>query len=75
MRYDIGNILNFYAITQVGIIGFCWGGKVSTLASTEFPSIKVAELVHSSSVSAEIIETGDTPMYLFSCLDDPDMVR
>jgi len=74
----VGNILDYYerfhGITEVGIFGFCWGGKVSTLASTDFPLIKVAGLVHPSSVTEEMIEAADTPMYLFPCLDDPDMV-
>ncbi len=72
------NILAYYeetyGITEVGIFGFCWGGKVSAMASIELPGVKVAGLVHPSSVTNEMILEVKNPMYLFPCLDDPDMV-
>jgi len=78
VQYDVQNILSHYASTQgiseAGIFGFCWGGKISTLAATQLPQIKAAGLVHPSSVTNDMAYDVQAPMYLFPCLDDPDMV-
>jgi len=76
---DVRNILSYYQLSHgigdVGIFGFCWGGKISTLAASQMPQIKAAGLVHPSTVTNEMANDVQAPMYLFPCLDDPDMVR
>lgn len=79
VQYDVREIIRFYKdkenTTQFGIFGFCWGGKISTLAASQMPEIKVAGLVHPSSVTLDMMDDVHAPMYLFPCLDDPDMVE
>lgn len=78
VQYDIRNIINHYSseqgISRYGIFGFCWGGKISTMAATHVPEIKAAGLVHPSSVTNDMAQNVQAPMYLFPCLDDPDFV-
>jgi len=77
VQYDVRNILSYYQLSHgigdVGIFGFCWGGKISTLAASQMTQIKAAGLVHPSSVTNEMANDVQAPMYLFPCLDDPDM--
>lgn len=78
VQYDVQRIIDYYwttfGIKEVGIFGFCWGGKISTLAASQMPGIKAAGLVHPSSVTIDMAQDVRAPMYLFPCLDDPDMV-
>lgn len=78
VQFDVQNILDFYwttyGVKEVGIFGFCWGGKISTLAASQMPRIMAAGLVHPSSVTNDMAEDVHAPMYLFPCLDDPDML-
>lgn len=62
-------------ITEVGIFGMCWGGKVATLAATYVDGIKAAGLVHPSSVNNSEADGVRVPMYLLPTKDEPDMVQ
>ena len=61
-------------VSSFGIYGFCWGGKISTQAATDLPEIKVAALVHPSSVTTEEANGVNAPMYLLPSMNEPDMV-
>ncbi|CAL8122785.1 unnamed protein product [Orchesella dallaii] len=78
VKYDILTVINAFQtrenITEVGIFGMCWGGKISTLAATEIPEIKAAGLVHPSSVSNSEADGVKAPMYLLPSSGEPDML-
>jgi len=78
VKWDIHTVINAFAtrenITEVGIIGTCWGGKVATLAATEIDEIKVAGLVHPASVNNSEVDGVRAPMYLMPTKDEPDML-
>ncbi|CAL8122783.1 unnamed protein product [Orchesella dallaii] len=78
VKYDIMNVINSFQsrenITEVGIFGMCWGGKVAVLASTEVAEIKVAGLVHPSSVNNSEADGVKVPMYLLPTANEPDMI-
>jgi len=78
VKYDINTVINAFAtrdnITEVGIFGMCWGGKISTLAATEIDEIKVAGLVHPSSVNNSEADGVRAPMYLLPSRSEPDML-
>jgi dienelactone hydrolase len=78
VKYDIATVINAFQsrenITEVGIFGMCWGGKVATLAATEVREIKVAGLVHPSSVNNSEADGVRVPMYLLPTKDEPDML-
>lgn len=61
-------------ITEIGIFGLCWGGKVSTLTVTQLDGVKAAVLVHPSWVENTEAEGVKSPMYLLPSMDEPDMV-
>jgi len=78
VKYDIQTVVNEFSlrenITEVGIFGMCWGGKVATLAATESAGIKVAGIVHPSSVANSEATGVRVPMYLMPTNDEPDML-
>jgi len=78
VQWDIKTVINAFAtrdnITEVGIFGMCWGGKVATLASTFVDEIKVAGLVHPSSVNNSEVDGVKNPMYLLPSQNEPDMI-
>ncbi|ODM97711.1 putative AIM2 family protein C30D10.14 [Orchesella cincta] len=78
VKFDLINVMNEFKtrdnITEVGIFGMCWGGKISTLAATELPEIKVAGLVHPSSVVTAEANGVKAPMYLLPSANEPDML-
>lgn len=78
VKYDVATVINSFQsrdnISEVGIFGMCWGGKVATLAATEIDEIKAAGLVHPSSVSNSEADGVRAPMYLCPTKDEPDMV-
>jgi len=78
VKWDILNVMNSFKtsdnITEVGIFGMCWGGKVATLAATEITSLKAAVLVHPSSVANTEADFVQVPMSLCPSKDEPDML-
>jgi len=61
-----------------GIFGWCWGGKVSTLASSDNDlkgNLSAAGLVHPVFVTNDEAPGVQVPMYLMPSRDEPDMVR
>jgi len=78
VKHDIQTVINAFAtrdnITEVGIFGMCWGGKVATLAATELDEIKVAGLVHPASVNNSEADGVRVPMYLLPTSNEPDML-
>lgn len=78
VKPDLINILNHYeqqGVQEFAIFGFCWGGKVSTLASTELGDrFKASGLVHPSSVTTGEAQGVQIPMYLMPSSNDLDMV-
>jgi len=78
VKWDVMNVIEEFRsrdeITEVGIFGMCWGGKVATLAATEIDEIKVAGLVHPASVANSEADGVRAPMYLIPTKDEPDML-
>jgi len=78
VKDDTLAIINHYKttenITDFGIFGFCWGGKVAVQASTDIPELKAAGLVHPASVLNEEAEGVQVPMYLLPTANEPNML-
>lgn len=78
VKPDLINIVNHYrneGVTEFAIFGFCWGGKVSTLASIELSKeFKASALIHPSSVTTEEAFNVTIPMYLMPTQSENDMV-
>lgn len=78
VKPDLINIVDHYqnaGVTEFAIFGFCWGGKVSTLASIELADrFKASGLVHPSGVLNEEAADVKIPMYLMPTQNEPDMV-
>jgi len=78
VKTDVINVINHYKtnenISEFGIFGFCWGGKISTRAAIEVPDIKAAVLIHPSSVTNEEAEEVNAPIYLLPSRGEGNML-
>lgn len=78
VKPDLINIVNHYekdGVTDFAIFGFCWGGKVATLASIHLSDkFKASGLIHPSSVTNDEAVDVKIPMYLMPSSNEPDMV-
>lgn len=79
VKPDLINIVDHYkndGVREFAIFGFCWGGKVSTLASIELADrFKASGLVHPSGVSNDEAADVKIPMYLLPSRNETDMVN
>jgi len=78
VKNDTLAIMNHYKttenVTEFGIFGFCWGGRVSVLASTDIPELKAAGFVHPTNVTNEDAEGVQVPMYLLPTRNEISML-
>ncbi len=78
VKQDLINTVDYYekeGVKEFAIFGFCWGGKVSTLASIQLSDkFKASGLVHPSSVTNEEAKDVKIPMYLMPTSGEGDMV-
>jgi len=78
VKTDVINVINHFKttenVTEFGIYGMCWGGKILTRAATEVPEIKAAALVHPSSVTNEEAADVNAPMFLLPSRGEPNML-
>jgi len=79
-KWDLYTVINDFSsrenITEVAIFGLCWGGMLSTRASTQMGELfKAAALVHPSLIENSEGEGVKVPMYLMPAKNDPDMLR
>lgn len=78
VKPDLINVLDHYekqGVTEFAIFGFCWGGKVATLASIELSDkFKASGLIHPSSVTNDEAVDVKIPMYLMPSGSEADMV-
>ena len=80
MSRDLRNLIQYFkekdGVNEVGIFGFCWGGKVAMLAasSPDLPEIKAAGLIHPSSIVTSDAQKVRAPMYLLPSKNEGDMV-
>ncbi|KAJ3359971.1 hypothetical protein GGF32_008874 [Allomyces javanicus] len=62
------------SITSVGLLGFCWGGKIMTRALNELADrVKAGASAHPYLVTAEDIEATQRPVALLPSKDEGDM--
>jgi len=77
-KSDILNIIEHYkkeeGITSVGMFGFCWGGKMSTLAGIEIDDIRGIGLVHPSGVEIEEADRVNCPVILLPSRDEINLL-
>jgi len=63
---------------QFGLFGWCWGGKITTLAASD-PDFKgklgAAALIHPGLVTNDEAPGVQVPMYLMLSKTEPDMVH
>lgn len=57
-------------IQQWGVLGYCWGGKVANLASTEGTKFKTGASVHPAMVDASDAEKIVIPFALLASKDE-----
>jgi len=78
VKPDLINVVQHYqseGVEEFAIFGFCWGGKVATLASIELSEFfKASALVHPSSVTNDEALDVQIPMYLMPTQNEPDML-
>jgi len=78
VKMDVVNVIEHFKstenVTEFGIYGMCWGGKISTRAAVEVPEIKAAVLVHPSSVTTDEADEVVAPMYLLPSRGEANML-
>lgn len=79
VKPDLINLVNHYrsrGVEEFAIFGFCFGGKVSTLAAIELSDLfKASGLVHPSSVTDDEAYQVKIPMYLMPSMNEFNMVN
>jgi len=77
VKPDLINLIRHYqneGVEHFAIFGFCWGGKVATLAAIELSEyFKASGLIHPSLVENSEAVDVKIPMYLMPSQDEPDM--
>lgn len=79
IKPDLLNLVSYYqsqGVEEFAIFGFCWGGRIATLASIELSEyFKASGLVHPSLATDDEASAVQIPMYLMPAGNDPDMVN
>jgi len=80
VRDDTAALMNHYRttenVTEFGIFGFCWGGKIATQAASYFnvTELRAGAMIHPSSVANDEAEGVQVPMYLLPTQNEPNML-
>jgi len=68
---DLGQHLKSKGAKHLGVYGFCWGGKVTLLASGESTPFDAAAIIHPAMLSADDASKLTIPLALYPSKDDP----
>jgi len=78
VRADLRRVLNEYkaqGITKFGMFGFCFGGKMSAMATSEyFLDIQIAGHFHPAAININDAAGIRSPTLLLPGANDPDLV-
>ncbi|KAL0950700.1 hypothetical protein HGRIS_007477 [Hohenbuehelia grisea] len=66
-----GNHLKSNGAKRLGVYGFCWGGKVTLLASGDATPFDAASIIHPAMLSAEDVQKLTIPLALYPSQDEP----
>ncbi|ODM99109.1 putative AIM2 family protein C30D10.14 [Orchesella cincta] len=76
-KRDMLNVIEHYkkeGVTNFGVFGFCWGGKMSIRASCEIDDVNASVLIHPSMVDNADAEGAKCPVLFIPTKDEPDMI-
>ncbi|KIK71401.1 hypothetical protein GYMLUDRAFT_33563 [Collybiopsis luxurians FD-317 M1] len=68
---DFGKHLKMNGFQQVGVYGFCWGGKITVLSAGADTPFSAVSIVHPAMLSVEDSEKLTVPLAIYPSKDEP----
>jgi len=60
------------AVTKIGIVGMCWGGKVAYFTAKQGGIVDAVAGVHAAMIGKDDVESVDVPMCLLNSKEEPE---